>query len=104
MHRLRLGGGSTGTRLPDRKSPCHIDPDKGNRRHPCSRAHADLVNDFRREQHAQQLRAEAATHGYPRELASYFGDDGAHDAVERRLTFKDWLVGHADRSRQREAA
>jgi hypothetical protein len=92
------------TRIADRRSPCRIDQAKGNRRHPCSREHADLVADFRREQHAQWLRAQAATHGYATELAAYFGDDGAHDAVERRLTFKDWLIGRADRSRTQEAA
>lgn len=87
------------TRLPDRRSPCRIDRDKGTRRHRCSAEHADLVRGFRLEQHAQQLRAEAATHGHATELATYFGDDGAGDAVERRLNFRDWLLGTADRSR-----
>ena len=92
------------TRIPDHRSPCRIDRDKGNRRHRCSTAHAELVRDFRREQRAQQQRAEAVTHGYPRELAAYFGDDGAHDAVEKRLTFKDWLIGRADPVPEQAAA
>jgi len=91
-------------RLPDRQSPCRIDQKKGNRRHPCSWQHADLVEGFYLEQHAQQQRAEAATGGYETELAAYFGDDGAGNAVEKRLTFKDWLAGHADPARQEYAA
>ncbi len=91
-------------RLPDRRSPCRIDQAKGGRRHHCSWQPADLVEGFRLEQEAQRLRAEAATHGHPRELAAYFGDDGAGDAVERRLTFTDWLRGHADPARQQDAA
>lgn len=92
--------------IPDRRSPCRIDQGKGKKRHHCSTGHAELVRAFRDEQHAQQLRAEAATHGYAPELAAYFGDDGTGDAVEKRLTFKDWLTGHADntRSHWREAA
>ena len=92
------------SRLPDRRSPCAIDQEKGNRRHACSMSHADLVEGFRLEQHAQQLRAEAATGGYETELAAYFGDDGTGDAVEQRLTFRDWLIGHRDPARQMEAA
>lgn len=92
------------SRIPDRRSPCAIDQAKGARRHPCSRAHADLVDGFRREQHAQQLRAEALTHGYARELAAYFGDDGTGDRVEKRITFKDWLIGRADPARREHAA
>lgn len=88
------------TRLSDWASPCRIDKAKGGRRHHCSTAHADLVRGFRLEQHAQRQRAEAATHGYPTELAAYFGDDGTGDAVERRITFKDWLIGHADPARR----
>jgi hypothetical protein len=88
------------SRLADWRSPCHIDQRKGPRRHHCSTAHADLVRSFRLEQHAQQLRAEAATHGYGTELAAYFGDDGNGSPVERRLTFREWLVGHADPARR----
>jgi hypothetical protein len=88
------------SRLPDRQSPCRIDKAKGNRRHPCSRWHAELVEGFRLERHAQQLRAEAATHGHDTELAAYFGDDGNGSPVERRLTFREWLVGHADPARR----
>jgi hypothetical protein len=91
-------------RLPDRQSPCRIDSEKKNHRHPCSWQHADLVEGFRLEQHAQQLRAEAATGGYKTELAAYFGEDGTGNAVERRLTFKEWLTGHADPARQQAAA
>lgn len=92
------------SRLPDWRSPCRIDQDKGPRRHHCSTAHADLVRDFRIEQEAQRRRAEDATLGYATEIAAYFGDDGAHDAVEKRLTFRDWLIGHADPARQEAAA
>jgi hypothetical protein len=92
------------TGLPDWRSPCRIDKDKGPGRHHCSTGHADLVRGFRLEQHAQQQRAEAATHGYPTELAAYFGDDGTGDAVERRLNFKDWLIGKADPARRQDAA
>jgi hypothetical protein len=84
---------------PDWRSPCRIDEAKGLRRHHCSTAHADLVRGFHLEQHAQHLRAEAATNGHATELAAYFGDDGTGDAVERRITFKDWLLGHADPAR-----
>lgn len=81
------------TRIPDRRSPCRIDHDKGPLRHRCSTEHAELVREFRLAQHVQQQRAEKATHGYPTELAAYFGDDGTGDAVEKRLTFRDWLTG-----------
>lgn len=90
------------SRLPDRRSPCRIDKAKGNRRHPCSVHHADLVDGFRLAQEAQQLRAEAATHGYETELAAYFGDDGTGDAVERRLTFREWLEGSANPARHEQ--
>lgn len=90
------------TALPERRSPCRIDEDKGSRRHHCSRQHAELVRGFRLAQDDQRRRAGARTHGYARELAAYFGDDGTGDAVERRLTFKDWLIGHADPDARRE--
>lgn len=92
------------TALPGWRSPCRIDAAKGSRRHHCSSAHADLVRGFRLEQESQRSRAEAATHGYETELAAYFGDDGTGDAVERRLNFKDWLIGKADPARRQDAA
>lgn len=76
------------------RSPCRIDKAKGRRQHPCSAAHADLVESFRLEQHAQDLRAEAATNGHATELADYFGPDGA----ERRVRFGDWLTHRERRS------
>ena len=91
-------------RLPDRRSPCRIDAGKGDHRHRCSWQHAELVEGFRLEQESQRQRAETATHGHETELAAYFGDDGAGDAVERRLTFRDWLIGHRDQARHEEAA
>lgn len=87
--------------LPDRRSPCRIDKDKGNRRHRCSWQHADLVEGFRLAQEAQDRRAEAASIGYATELAEYFDP---HDGVERRLTFKDWLRWSAHPARHQEAA
>lgn len=89
------------TRLPDRRSPCRIDKAKGPRRHHCSAWHADLVEGFRLAQHAQKMRAEAATNGYATELADYFD---RHDGVERRVTFKDWLLGSRQQDRSAVAA
>lgn len=89
--------------IPERWSPCRIDQTKGGRRHHCSAEHASLVEGFRLEQHAQWLRAETASLGYDTELAAYFGDDGAGRAVERRLNFRDWLIG-SRRTHRAEAA
>lgn len=77
--------------LADHLSPCRIDKAKGNHRHRCSWQHADLVEGYRLAAEAQNLRAEAATHGYATELAAYFDP---HDGTERRLTFRDYLMGY----------
>jgi hypothetical protein len=53
--------------------------------------HRASVEAYRAERDAQQLRAEAVTHGYRTELAAYFGTDGAGDAVEELWTFRRWL-------------
>lgn len=81
------------TALPDRRSPCRIDRTKGRRRHHCSPAHAELVEGYRLAAEDQDRRAEAWSHGYATELAEFYRD------VEPRLTFRVWLEGHADRSR-----
>lgn len=62
----------------------------GPRRHRCSRWHRDVVEGYRLAVAAQDARAEAATLGYATELAAYFHP---HDGVERRLTFREWLLG-----------
>lgn len=64
----------------------------GPRRHRCSAQHRDLVESYRLAVEAQNARAEAATIGYPTELASYFSP---HGGVERRLTFREWLTHQA---------
>lgn len=85
------------TRIPDRRSPCRIDQAKGNRRHPCSEAHADLVKGFRIAQHEQNERAEAVTLGYETELADYFHPQNGQEC---RLTFRDWLLQSRDTTRE----
>jgi len=77
--------------LPDSHSPCRIDKDKGNRRHRCSPHHADLVESYRLAVEAQNLRAEAATHGYGTELAAYFDPI---EGIEQRYTFRHWLESY----------
>jgi hypothetical protein len=84
-------------RIEDWRSPCRIDKDKGKRRHHCSAAHADLVREFRTHQMLQEVRAEEATKGYATEMALYFDP---LNGVERRVTFKDWLIQSADRTRE----
>lgn len=69
---------------------------EGPRRHRCSWQHAEQVEGYRLAVEAQLARAEAATHGYGTELAHYFHPI---EGVERRLTFKTWLIQSADRSR-----
>lgn len=80
--------------LPEHLSPCHTDHGKGNRRHRCSRAHAAAVEGYRLARHAQELRAEAATRGWPNETAGYFRDPSqpTPDTTEAPLTFRAWLT------------
>ena len=87
-------------------SPCRIDTDKGNRRHRCSEAHADLVHEYRQALYLQTRRAEQATGEYPRELGRYFGTDGQGPGVEVRLTFKRYLTApkHGVRQEQQRGA
>jgi hypothetical protein len=73
---------------------CRIDWSKGNRRHRCSRAHEELVDGYRSARAAQDARAEAWSLGYARELAEFYRD------VEPSLTFRDWLLGQVDHTRQ----
>ncbi len=80
--------------LPEHLSPCCIDHDKGARRHRCSRAHAAVVEGYRLARHAQELRAEAATGGWPNERAAFHGhpDQPTPDRTERPLTFRAFLT------------
>lgn len=43
---------------------------------------------------AQDERCELVTRGYATEVAAYYGTDGEGDAVERRITWKQWLIDH----------
>lgn len=52
---------------------------------------SSLVDDFRLDQHAQNIRAEDHTRGNRTELRSYFGDDDSGERTEKRLNFKDYL-------------
>lgn len=72
-----------------RGSPCRSRA-TGTRRHHCSWWHASLVEGYRTAAEAQRLRAEAATLGYATELAAYWA------TVERRLTFRAWLIHYRE--------
>lgn len=61
------------------------------RPHNCSWYHAELVESYRLAVEAQNLRAEDASIGYQTELYEYF------TITERRITFKDWLIGYGRR-------
>lgn len=67
---------------------------KGPRYHHCSWWHRDLVEGYRLARHAQEMRAEAYSIGYPTELREFYR------TVERPLTFRDWLIGSARRDRE----
>ena len=75
-------------------------PYRGIRRR-MSRWQHDLVEGYRLARHAQDLRAEAATGGYDSELEEYFDP---LDGVEKRLTFRDYLIGLAETAEQEEEA
>ena len=77
-------------------SPCRINRSGTGRRHACSVFHADLVESYRLAVAAQEERAEAATNGYATELHDYFDP---LNGVERRHTFREWLIGYRDLSR-----
>jgi hypothetical protein len=62
-----------------------------------------LMDDYRVDRDAQLRRAEASTGGYATETASYFGRDGEGDAVERPVTFKQYLKDHAEPSAEYQA-
>ena len=85
-------------RIPDHRSPCRIDKAKGPRRHACSTEHADIVEGFREAQRLQEERAERECIGYATELEAYFHPQ---NGVERRLTFRDWLLQSRDTTRER---
>jgi hypothetical protein len=59
--------------------------------HPGLASTSSLMDDYRTDREAQDIRAERSTGGYGRESDSYFGRDGQGDAVERRINLKDYL-------------
>lgn len=79
------------------RSPCHAKAE-GPRRHHCSPSHADLVEGYTLAVEAQRARAEAYSHGYRTELEEFYRD------VEARLTFRAWLEGARDTTREEWAA
>ena len=74
-----------------------MDLNKDPHHHRCSRQHAELVDGYITARTAQETRAEHWSIGYATELAEFYRD------VERRVVFKDWLIG-SSQAAQREAA
>jgi len=56
-----------------------------NHPHHCSAAHSDLVESYRTSRRAQEERAEEYALGYKTETTFFYA------AIERPLTFKEWL-------------
>ena len=67
-------------------TPCRVDQSKGNRQHPCSFSHRDVVEGYRAWRESEEEAAEKATQGYATELADYWRD-------RQRPTFRAYLLG-----------
>lgn len=68
------------------RTGCRVDRSKGVHQHRCSRAHAETVDGYRSWVAHEEATAEAATHGYPTELADYWRDRGG------RPNFRTYLL------------
>lgn len=87
------------TRIPDRRSPCRIDKAKGNRRHPCSVFHADLVDTYRSWRDSEYAAADQAAYGTP----SSPGDE-KYWSDREKPTFRRFLRDWTERRHVEEEA